>query len=182
MSRIGKKPIDLPANVKVVVHGSDVVVESGSNKLSYKHRPEVSVKVDDQARMVYVGRHGDGRVPKAMHGMTRALIANMITGVSAGFSRDLDITGVGWGASVQGQKLALNVGYADTRYVNIPSGVTVEVRGSRIQVKGIDKQVVGQVAAMVRAHRPPEPYNGKGIKYVDEHVVRKQGKALAGGG
>lgn len=182
MSRIGKKPISFPAKVKVAVHGSEVVVESGSNKLSYTHRPEVNVEVDDQARKVTVGRHGDGRTAKAMHGMTRALIANMVTGVSAGFSKDLDITGVGWGAVVQGQKVALNVGYADTRYVAIPPGVTVEVRGSRIVVKGIEKQVVGQVAALIRSHRPPEPYNGKGIKYADERVVRKQGKALAGGG
>ena len=182
MSRIGKKPVEIPAKVKVAVHGSEVVVESGSNKLSYTHRPEVNVKVDDQARTVTVGRHGDGRIAKAMHGMTRALIANMVTGVSTGFSKDLDLTGVGWGVKVEGQKVALNVGYADTRYVAIPSGVSVEVRGSRIQVKGIEKQVVGQVAALIRSHRPPEPYNGKGIKYADERVVRKQGKALAGGG
>lgn len=182
MSRIGKKPISLPNQVKVAVQDRHVMVEAGSCKLSYQHRPEVTVRVDDQARSVIVDRHGDSRTAKAMHGMTRALIANMVIGVTTGFSKDLDVNGVGWGANVQGQQIALNVGYADTRYVPIPSGVSVEVRGSRIQVKGIDKQVVGQVAARIRAQRPPEPYNGKGIKYADEVIVRKQGKALAGGG
>ncbi len=182
MSRIGKKPIALPSNVKVAVQDRHVIVEAGSNKLSFQHRPEVSVRLDETQKSVVIERHGDSGVAKAMHGMTRALIANMVVGVTAGFSKELDINGVGWGGNVQGQKLALNVGYADTRYVPIPVGVSVEVRGSRIQVKGIDKQMVGQVAAMIRAQRPPEPYNGKGIKYVDERIIRKQGKALAGGG
>jgi len=182
MSRIGKKPVTLPGNVKVTVNGREVVVESGANKLSYAHRPEVSVKVDEQAKQVVVERHGDDKTAKAMHGLTRALIANMVIGVTTGFSKDLDINGVGWGAAVQGQKIALNVGYADTRYVEIPTGVSVEVQGSRIKIKGTDKQMVGQVAAKIRSHRPPEPYNGKGIKYLDERIIRKQGKAFAGGG
>ena len=182
MSRIGKKPIALPANVKVAVNGCDVVVESGSNKLTYTHRPEVTVRVDDGAKAVVVDSDSDDRTAKAMHGLTRALIANMVTGVTTGFLKELDINGVGWGAKLEGQKLALNVGYADTRYVVIPPGVAVEVQGTRIKVRGADKQAVGQVAAMIRAHRPPEPYNGKGIKYVDERIIRKAGKAFAGGG
>lgn len=181
MSRIGKKPIGLPGNVKVAVNGRDVVVESGAHKLSYTHRPEVSVRVDDQAKCVVVKRHGDGRTAKAMHGLTRALIANMVTGVTTGFAKDLDINGVGWSANVQGQKVALTVGYADTRYVQIPPGVKVEVSGSRIKVSGADKQAVGQVAAKIRAQRPPEPYNGKGIKYADERIIRKSGKQFAAG-
>ncbi len=182
MSRIGKKPIPLPAGVKVAVNACMVVVESGQNKLSYTHRPEVAVKVDDAAKSVVVERHGDGRTAKAMHGLTRALIANMVTGVTSGFNKDLEINGVGWGATVQGNKIALNIGYADTRTLSIPAGVTVEVQGSRIKIKGADKQAVGQMAARIRSQRPPEPYNAKGIKYVDERIIRKAGKALAGGG
>ena len=182
MSRIGKKPVALPGHVKVAVSDRQVVVESGSNKLSYTHRPEVSVRLDDQGGSVIVERHGDDRISKAMHGLTRALIANMVTGVTAGFRKDLDINGVGWGANVQGQKLVLNVGYADTRYVQIPPGISVAVQGSRISVSGADKQAVGQTAAMIRSQRPPEPYNGKGIKYSDERIIRKAGKAFASGG
>lgn len=182
MSRIGKKPIALPGNVKVAVNGRDVVVEAGSNKLSYTHRPEVSVRVDDQAKCVVVERQGDDRTAKAMHGLTRALIANMVAGVTTGFTKDLDINGVGWNASVQGPKIALTVGYADTRYVEFPPGIKVEVTGSRIKVSGADKQAVGQVAAKIRAHRPPEPYNGKGISYADERIIRKSGKQFAAGG
>ena len=181
MSRIGKKPIVLPAGVKVAVNGCEVVVESNSSKLAYTHSEEVSVRVDDQIKAVVVDCQGDGRTAKAIHGLTRALIANMVTGVTTGFLKELDINGVGWGAKLEGQKIALNVGYADTRYVSIPAGVTVEVQGTRIKVRGADKQAVGQVAAMIRAHRPPEPYNGKGIKYVDERIIRKAGKAFAGG-
>ncbi len=181
MSRIGKKPIALPGSVKVSVAGRDVTVESGSKKLSYTHRPEVSVQVDDQAKAVVVQRADDSRTAKAMHGMTRALIANMVQGVTQGFTRDLLVNGVGWGAKMEGQKLALTVGYADTRYVPVPPGVQVDVQGSRIRVIGADKQAVGQVAAKIRSQRPPEPYNGKGIRYTDEQVIRKVGKALAGG-
>ncbi len=181
MSRIGKKPIPLPAAVKVAVNNRQVSVSAGSNNLSYTHRPEVSVKVDDQAKAVVVERVEESRKAKAMHGLTRALIANMVTGVTTGFSRELDINGVGWGANVQGNKIALNVGYADTRYVAIPAGVQVEVQGARIKIKGADKQAVGQIAAKIRAQRPPEPYNAKGIKYVEERIIRKQGKAFGGG-
>ena len=181
MSRIGKKPIPLPSNVKVAVHGREVVVENGSKKLSYTHRPEVTVAVNDQDKTVVVEREGDGRIPKAMHGLTRALIANMVTGVTKGFAKELEIVGVGWTAQLEGKNIALNVGYADTRRVAIPAGVTVEVKGNKIAINGSDKQAVGQLAAEIRRQRPPEPYNGKGIKYSDERVIRKAGKALAGG-
>ena len=118
-----------------------------------------------------------------MHGLTRSLIANMIVGVTEGYKKELEITGVGWNAQVQGQKVNLNVGYADTRVVPIPDGVTVEVQGgTKISVTGADKQKVGQCAAQIRSHRKPEPYNAKGIKYSDEVVARKAGKAFAGGG
>ncbi len=183
MSRIGNKPVALPSGVKVAVSGDRVVtVESGNKKLTMTHRPEVSVQVDEASKQVVVTRRDDSRTARALHGLTRALIANMVTGVTTGFSRELEVNGVGWTARVQGKKVALNVGYADTREVAIPDGVTVEVQGNRIKVSGPDKQAVGQLAANIRAQRKPEPYNGKGIKYVDEVIIRKQGKAFAGGG
>ncbi len=182
MSRIGKQPVPLPNGVKVAVRDREVVVESGSKKLTYTHRAEVTVRVDEDAKAVVVDRHGDDRIAKAMHGMTRALVANMVTGVSSGFTKELEITGVGWTASLKGKEVALNVGYADTRMVPVPAGVEVKIEKNKITVTGSDKQAVGQLAARIRSHRPPEPYNGKGIKYSDERVIRKVGKAMAGSG
>src|SRR5690606_7907039 len=158
MSRIGNKPVALPSGVKVAVSGDRVVtVESGNKKLTMTHRPEVSVQVDEASKQVVVTRRDDSRTARALHGLTRALIANMVTGVTTGFSRELEVNGVGWTARVQGKKVALNVGYADTREVAIPDGVTVEVQGNRIKVSGPDKQAVGQLAANIRAQRKPEP-------------------------
>lgn len=182
MSRIGKKPVDLPANVKVTVKGNDLTVESGSNKLQFTHRPEVSVRVDQDAKAVVVERQDDSRIAKSLHGLTRALVANMIEGVTKGFTEELELNGVGWNAKLQGQQINLAVGYADVRVVKIPSDVKVEVVGNRIKISGINKQKVGQTAAEIRSHRKPEPYNGKGIKYVSETIIRKAGKAFAGGG
>jgi large subunit ribosomal protein L6 len=181
MSRIGKKPIPLPDNVKVAVNGRDVVVESGKNKLTFTTLPEVKVKVDATAKSLVIERTSDARFARAMHGTTRARIANMIEGVTKGFAKELEINGVGWTAKLQGMKVMLAVGYADVREVVVPAGVKVEIVQNRIKVSGPDKQSVGQTAAEIRSHRPPEPYNGKGIKYVDETIVRKQGKAFAGG-
>jgi len=179
MSRIGKKPIPL-AGTKVSVNGDQVTVEAGGNKLSITHRPEVTVKVEGDE--VIVERQGDSRTAKAMHGLTRSLIANMIQGVTKGYEKNLEITGVGWTAKLQGMKVNLNVGYADTRVVEVPAGIKIDIQGNKIKVTGCDKQLVGQVAAEIRAHRKPEPYNGRGIKYADEHIIRKAGKAFAGGG
>ena len=179
MSRIGKKPIPL-AGAKVSVNGDQVTVEAGSNKLAMTHRPEVTVKVEGDE--VVVDRKSDSRTAKAMHGLTRSLIANMIQGVTKGYEKDLEITGVGWTAKLQGMAVNLNVGYADTRVVNVPNGIKIDIQGNKIKVSGCDKQLVGQVAAEIRQHRKPEPYNGRGIKYADEHIIRKQGKAFAGGG
>jgi large subunit ribosomal protein L6 len=181
MSRIGKKPIPLPSAVKVSVAGNNVTVEAGSNRLSIAHRPEVTVHVDSDTNSVVVERQDDLRTSKAMHGLTRSLIANMVQGVTGGFTKELEIVGAGWNAQVKGTNVNLNIGYADTKVVNIPMGVTVEVTGPRIKVTGIDKQVVGQCAAEIRAKRPPEPYNGRGVKYVDEQIQRKQGKQFVGG-
>lgn len=179
MSRIGKQPVPIEGGASVSVAGRTVTVEKGSAKLVYEHRPEVTVKVADG--QVVVERRGESRQVRAYHGMTRALIANMIEGVTKGFSKELEIVGVGWNAQVQGQSVKLNVGYADTKAVKIPMGVTVEVNGPRIKVSGPSKQLVGQCAAEIRSQRKPEPYNGKGIKYSDEQIVRKAGKAFAGG-
>lgn len=181
MSRIGKKPLALPANVKVAVNNRVVTVESGKNKLTYTHRPEVTVKVDEAAKELIVTRNGDSKMERAMHGTTRRLIENMVTGVTTGFKVELELVGVGWTVTVQGQKVKLNVGYADVREVIAPAGVTVTTAQNKITVAGTDKQAVGQVAAKIRSHREPEPYNGKGIKYADEVIIRKQGKQFAGG-
>jgi large subunit ribosomal protein L6 len=181
MSRIGKKPVPIEGNAKVAISGRTVQVEAGNNKLSFTHRPEVKVTVDQDAKQVVVERLSESREARALHGTTRARIANMIEGVTKGFTRELEINGVGWSGRVQGQKVVLSVGYADQKEVQIPAGVKVEVQQNRIKVSGADKQLVGQVAAEIRAKRPPEPYNGKGIKYTDEHIIRKEGKAFASG-
>jgi len=179
MSRIGNKPIPL-AGTKVSVSGNQVTVESGSNRLSLTHRPEVSVAVEGD--QVVVKRKSDARTDKAMHGLTRSLIANMIQGVTKGFEKNLEINGVGWTAKLQGNKVNLNVGYADTRVVEVPGGIKVDIQQNKLKISGCDKQLVGQVAAEIRSHRKPEPYNGRGIKYAEEHIIRKAGKAFASGG
>ena len=151
MSRIGKKPVELNG-ATVSVNGRTVTVESGSAKLSYTHEPQVSVQVDTDSNQVYVQRHGDTRRAKAMHGLTRSLIYNMIQGVTQGFTRELEITGVGWNASVQGQTLSLNIGYADTRKVSIPNGVTVEAsKDGKIKVAKVDVDDVKIDLALVKA-------------------------------
>ena len=172
----------MPDGVNVILSGREVVVQNGQKRLTFTHRADVSVRLDEQSKSVVVDRRDDSRMVRALHGTTRSMIANMIAGVIKDFTRDLEVNGVGWTAKVQGNRLSLSVGYADVRDLVIPPGLTVEVERSRIRVSGADKQMVGQFAADVRRQRPPEPYNGKGIKYSDEHVVRKQGKAFAAGG
>ena len=179
MSRIGSKSIEVPKGVTVTVNGRTVTIKGAKHSLSYEHRPEVQVASADNK--ITVTRTGDNKESRAYHGLTRALLNNMVEGVSKGFRKELEIVGVGWTARVAGKKIALNVGYADVREVEIPAGVTVEVAQTRITVSGPDKQAVGQLAAAIRAERKPEPYNGKGIKYVDEVLIRKEGKAFAGG-
>ena len=182
MSRIGKKPVPLPSGVKVNINGQEVTVESGPNRLFLSCKPQVQVRLDDQINAIVVEADDTDRQARALHGLTRALINNMVEGVSKGFSKELEIVGVGWSAQVQGTKVKLNVGHADTREVEIITGVQVEVNANRINFSGADKQAVVEFAAQIRRLRPPDPYNGKGIKYTDEHIVRKQGKAFAAGG
>ncbi|RKY25957.1 MAG: 50S ribosomal protein L6 [Planctomycetota bacterium] len=189
MSRIGKKPIDIPAGVKVDVAGKTVNVEGKLGKLNFTFRPEMDVKVQDG--LVVVERQDEERFSKAIHGLTRSLIANMVIGVSEGYEKKIEVYGVGYGAVVQGQTLTITCGKSHPEILDIPVGVTIDIqtpqaRGdtdpAKFTVKGIDKQAVGEFAAKCRRTRPPEPYKGKGVRYADEYVRRKVGKAFAGGG
>jgi len=181
MSRIARKPVMIPSGVKVAVNAAARTVnfEGPKGKLTMNYRPEVGVKVEGSKVEVtmdpaIVDQGGN----KAFWGTTRAHLANVVKGVSQGYEKKLEIIGVGWGARVQGKKLVLTVGYANTLDVAIPDGVKVEVNQTMVTVSGPDKQAVGQFASKCRALRKPEPYNGKGIKYSDEVIQRKQGKAF----
>lgn len=182
MSRIGKKPVPVPANVKVTVSGSTVTLEGPKGKLDCPVPSGISVKWQESDREIVVTRAGDQKKVKALHGLIRALLANNVHGVVEGYSKALEIVGVGYNARVQGNKLLLTVGFANTVEKLIPAGLTVLTpQPTQITVSGADKQMVGHFAADVRKVRPPEPYKGKGIRYVGEVVRRKAGKAFAGG-
>jgi large subunit ribosomal protein L6 len=177
MSRIGKKLIPLPSGVKVNVAGGEVTVEGKLGKLQYRHRPEIDVKVDAEQNAVVCARSSEEREIRAFHGLTRALVANMIQGVSEGYEKKLEIQGVGYLGAIQGKVLQLRVGFANEVQKPIPDGLTVTCPDqTHIVIKGMDKQQVGQFAAEVRAVRKPEPYKGKGIRYDGEVVRRKAGK------
>ena len=189
MSRIGKKPISLPSSVKVEVKGKLINVSGPKGNLSFSHADGVSVKLDGSA--VSVARTSDTAAHRALHGTTRALINNMVVGVSQGYEQKMEIYGTGYSCAVSGQNLDLNVGYSHPIKIAIPKGVkvTVEVpqtKGdetpARLTVSGIDKQVVGTVARAVKDARHPEPYKGKGVRYAGEQIKRKAGKAFAGTG
>lgn len=179
MSRIGKKPIDIPGGVKVALQNRSVTVEGPLGQLEYTHRPEVTVEIDEGEKKVVVTRDNDERTSRAFHGMTRALLQNMVEGVTKGYEKRLEIVGVGYIAAVQGSELQLRVGFANEVHKQIPTGLDVTCPDqTHVVVKGPDKQAVGQFAAEVRAVRKPEPYKGKGIRYLGEHVRRKAGKAV----
>ncbi|MCC6427514.1 MAG: 50S ribosomal protein L6 [Phycisphaerales bacterium] len=184
MSRIGKQPVAVPAGVKVSVKDGLVSVEGPKGKLSYQTRPEVKVTWTESEKAIKcevdADRKGD-RLVRALWGTTRANIRNMIDGVTKGYEKNLQVVGTGWSAAVMGKKLKLTVGFANSIMVNIPDGITVAVdkaagETTPIKVSGPDKQMVGQFASAVRSKRKPEPYNGKGIKYTEEVIKRKQGK------
>ncbi|MBL8161129.1 MAG: 50S ribosomal protein L6 [Anaerolineae bacterium] len=177
MSRIGKKPITLPAKVSVAIDEQKLTVKGPKGELSFDLHPEVSVKQEDGALLVE--RKGDNRQQRALHGLTRALVSNMVTGVSTGFRRTLKIEGVGYNGDVRGKDLVMKLGYSHEIVVNPPPGISfaAEDKGTTIHIDGIDKQMVGQVAANIRGLRPPEPYLGKGVRYSDEVIRRKAGKA-----
>lgn len=177
MSRIGKKPVPIPDGVKVSVADRDVTVEGKLGKLQYRHRPEIAVKVDEDAKAVVCSRSSEEREIRAYHGLTRALLNNMLVGVSKGYEKRLEIQGVGYLGAVQGETLQLRVGFANEVHKTIPPGLEVTCPDqTHIVIKGTDKQQVGQFAAEVRAVRKPEPYKGKGIRYEGEQVRRKAGK------
>jgi large subunit ribosomal protein L6 len=180
MSRLGKKPLSVPDGVKIAVDGAKVAVEGKLGKLEMEFRPEVSVAFDPAAKTVLISRKADDRVSRAMHGLTWALIRNMFAGVTQGYEKKLEIVGVGYIAAVQQGVLQLRVGLANELQKPIPAGLTVTCPDQQhVLVKGIDKQLVSQFAAEVRALRKPEPYKGKGIRYDGEVVRRKQGKVMA---
>ncbi|PHQ79610.1 MAG: 50S ribosomal protein L6 [Phycisphaera sp.] len=177
MSRVGNKAVEIPAGVKVSLDGQTVSVEGPKGSLSREFSPLIAIAWSEDEKSIVCTIKGETtRQAKALWGTTRALIQNMVSGTKNGYERTLDIVGVGWGAQVAGQELNLSVGYANTVPVSIPMGVNVIVDKQIIRISGADKQAVGQFAAMTRAVRKPEPYNGKGIKYTDEVIRRKQGK------
>ena len=179
MSRIGKAPVQIPKGVKIAIEAGAVKVEGPLGKLEQRLHPAVSVEVDPAGGLLSVNRADDNRVSRSVHGLTRALIANMVEGVEKGFEKKLEIVGVGYHAAIQNNVLQLRVGFANELHVPFPKGLTVTCPDqTHVSIKGIDKQQVGQFAAEVRALRKPEPYKGKGIRYENEQVRRKAGKAV----
>ncbi len=177
MSRIGKQPIAIPPKVKVEVKGRQVSVEGPKGKLNWELPRRTSLKVD--SGNVIVSREGDDAQAKALHGLSRALVNNMVRGVSEGFVKKLEIQGVGFKAAVQGKNVNMVLGFSHPINYPIPDQIKVTVEeNTKITIEGPDRQVVGEVAAELRSFYPPEPYKGKGVRYVDERVVRKEGKTV----
>jgi len=178
MSRIGKKIIDLPTAVKVAVSPEGgVKVEGPKGQLEWTLPKQISARIENSK--VVVERASELRSVRALHGLSRALVANMVTGVSTGFTKDLEIHGVGFKAAVQGKALNLSLGFSHPVLFPIPEGIKVTVtENTKIKIEGVDKKVVGQVAADIRAYYPPEPYKGKGVRYAGEQLVRKEGKTV----
>ncbi len=178
MSRIGKKPITIPPKVKVTVNAEgSVLVEGPKGKLEWTLPSSIAAKVEGE--QIAIQRVGEEREDKALHGLSRALLANMVVGVTDGFKRDMEIHGVGFKAAVQGQILNLSLGKSHPIHFNIPEGVKITVTdNTKISIEGIDNQVVGQCAANIRAYYPPEPYKGKGVRFAGEQLRRKEGKTV----
>lgn len=179
MSRIGKKPIEIPAGVEVKLDGNTITVKGPKGQLDYTFNSDISVEV--AGNEINVTRPDDNKEHRSLHGLTRTLIANMIEGVSKGYSKELQINGVGYRAQKQGKNLVMNLGFSHQVIFSEIPGITIEVpEPNKIIISGADKQQVGQFAADVRKKRPPEPYKGKGIKYAGEYIRRKEGKAAKG--
>lgn len=178
MSRIGKLPVAVPDGVKVQLTDRLIQVEGAKGKLEFAHRPEVKVAYDQAAKTITVTRDNNERLSRALHGLTRALIQNMVQGVSKGYEKKLEIVGVGYLGAISGNVLQIRAGYANEVHKQIPAGLKVTCPDqTHVVIQGADKQLVGQFAAEVRAIRKPEPYKGKGIRYDGEQVRRKAGKA-----
>ena len=179
MSRIGKKPITIPAGVEVKVNGNEVTVKGPKGELKNTFNADMAIAMEGNE--ITVTRPTDNKEHRALHGLTRTLIANMVEGVSNGYSKTLEVNGVGYRVQKQGKNLVMNLGFSHQVIVEEVPGITIEVPSpNQIVISGADKQQVGQFAAEVREKRPPEPYKGKGIKYADEHIRRKEGKAAKG--
>ena len=177
MSRIGKQPIAIPAQVKVEVKGQNIKVEGPKGKLNWELPARTSLKVEGDK--IVVSRAGDDAQYKALHGLSRALVNNMVKGVSEGYVKKLEIQGVGFKAAVAGKIVNLALGYSHPINYNIPDQVKVTVEeNTKLTIEGPDKMIVGKVASEIRAYYPPEPYKGKGVRYAGEHVVRKEGKTV----
>lgn len=180
MSRIGRHPIAVPAGVEVKIDGSTVTVKGPKGTLTRTVHKNMNVAMENG--QVVVTRPDDSNLNKSLHGLTRTLIANMVEGVEKGYTKELEVNGVGYRAQKQGKDLVLNIGYSHQVVMSEIEGITIDVPNpNKVIVSGPDKQKVGQFAAEIREKRPPEPYKGKGIKYVDEHIRRKEGKAGKGG-
>ena len=177
MSRVGKKPIELPKGVTIAVQGRDVTVKGPKGELRRKLPDFVDLSVSDS--QIVCQRQGETRKARAMHGLTRALVQNMVTGVEKGFTRTLEINGVGYRADTKGSILQLTLGYSHPIEVVLPKGIEAKIDKNQVSLWGVDKEQLGQLAAVIREQRPPEPYKGKGIKYLGEHIQRKVGKAGA---
>lgn len=180
MSRIGKLPIAVPAGVDVEIDGSTVTAKGPQGTLTRTVHSNISVK--KEGNEIVVTRPNDDKLNRSLHGLTRTLVANMIEGVNTGYKKELEINGVGYRVAMQGNDLVMNIGFSHQVIMSQPEGIKIEVPApNKIIISGPDKQKVGQFAAEVREKRPPEPYKGKGIKYIDEHIRRKEGKAGKGG-
>ena len=177
MSRIGRKPVNIPAGVEVKINDGEITVKGPKGTLTQKYHPNMEVKVEGNE--IIVSRPNDEKLNRSLHGLTRSNIHNMVVGVTEGFQKELDVNGVGYRVQKQGKNLVMNLGYSHQVIVSDNDDITIEAPTPNI-IKGIDKQKVGQFAAEVREKRPPEPYKGKGIKYVDEVIRRKEGKAGKG--
>ncbi len=180
MSRIGKKPIAIPAGVDVQIDGTTVTVKGPKGTLTRNVHPNISVEIEGNE--IIVSRPNDNKENRSLHGLTRTLISNMVVGVNETFKKELEVNGVGYRVELKGKDLLMKIGYSHDVIIAAEEGITIEVPGpNKIIVSGPDKQKVGQFAANIREKRPPEPYKGKGIKYSDEHIRRKEGKAGKGG-
>lgn len=175
MSRVGKKPIEIPAGVTVTLDNNHVTVKGPKGELSRTFHSDIEIKIEEN--VINISRPTDNKEHRALHGTTRAVLANMVEGVSKGFERGLELVGVGYRASKQGNKLVLNVGYSHPVEIEAEKGLEIEVpSNTKVIIKGTDKERVGALAANIRDVRPPEPYKGKGIRYEGEYVRRKEGK------
>ena len=181
MSRIGRLPITVPSTVDVTIEGRQLTVKGPKGTLSRQLHPDMSVRQEDGS--ILVSRPTEQKTHKQLHGLTRTLVNNMVVGVTDGYRKGLEITGVGYRATLNGRKLTLNLGYSHPIEIDPPEGISFEVENpTRLAVVGIDKELVGQIAATVRSTRKPEPYKGKGVRYAGEHIRRKAGKAGKIGG